>query len=258
VNEKTWKSAITDIKPNKILVRGYPLEELIGKVSYPRMIYLLIKGEMPEENVGLILDAILVSSVDHGVTPPSTLAARTVTSTGAPINSAIAAGILSISKFHGGAIEECMNALQDGVDKAEELNLSFDDSARLILDEYKKLNKKLSGFGHRIHTDDPRTKSIFGISDKLGISGKFVAMARAFEKTFSNKGKPLPINVDGAIAAILCEIGIPSELSNAFFMIARLPGLITHIMEEKTREKPMRRVTPDNWEYDGPIERHLG
>jgi len=257
MNDKIWKSSITDIKPNKILVRGYPLDELIGKATYPRMIYLLIKGEMPEENVGKMLDAILVSSVDHGVTPPSTLAARTVTSTGAPINSGIAAGILSISRFHGGAIEECMNALHYGVEKSEKSNVSLEDSAKSIIEEYKGKKMRLSGFGHRIHTDDPRTRKIFAISDTLGISGKFVAMARAFEKAFKEKGKSLPINVDGAIAAILCEIDIPSELSNAFFMIARLPGLITHILEERNREKTMRRILPDNWEYDGPDERHL-
>ncbi|MBU1628103.1 citryl-CoA lyase [bacterium] len=257
MSDKTWKSAITDIKPNKIMVRGYPLDELIGSVSYPRMIYLLIKGELPDDKIGKMLDAILVSSVDHGVTPPSTLAARTVTSTGAPLNSAIATGILAISKFHGGAIEECMIALEYAVEKAEKSNCSLDESAKMILDEFKGKNKKISGFGHRVHTDDPRTKKIFAIADELGISGKYIAIAKAFEKSFKDSGKALPINVDGAIAAILCEIGIPSELSNAFFMIARLPGLITHIMEEKTREKPMRKVTPDNWEYDGPTERHL-
>ena len=84
-----WKSAITKVEPNKLAVRGYKIDELMGKVSYSQMVYLLFKGEMPSENVGKMIEAILVSSVDHGTTPPSVLSALTVASTGAPLNAAV-------------------------------------------------------------------------------------------------------------------------------------------------------------------------
>jgi len=112
MSDLAWKSAITKVEPNKLVVRGYRLDELIGKVSYAQMVYLLFKGELPSPQVGRVIEAILVSSVDHGTTPPSVLSAITVASTGAPLNAAVAAGILSISKFHGGAIEDCMHILQ--------------------------------------------------------------------------------------------------------------------------------------------------
>ena len=116
MNGESWNTAITKIEPNKIVVRGYRVDELMGKVSYPQMIYLLIKGEMPSEKVGQMIEAILVSSVDHGVTPPSCQAAVTVASTGATLNAAIASGILAINEFHGGAIEQCMRTLKAAVD----------------------------------------------------------------------------------------------------------------------------------------------
>ena len=94
-----WKTAVTKIEPNKISVRGKAIDELMGKTSYAQMVYLLLKGEMPSDNVGKMMEAILVSSVDHGTTPPSALSAITVASTGAPLNASVAAGILAISKF---------------------------------------------------------------------------------------------------------------------------------------------------------------
>jgi citrate synthase len=105
MSEDSWKTTITKIEPNKIVIRGYQVDQLMGKLSYPQIIFLLIKGELPNKSVGKMLDAILVSSVDHGVTPPSCQAAITAASTGASLNAALSAGILSINEFHGGAIE---------------------------------------------------------------------------------------------------------------------------------------------------------
>ncbi len=83
----------------------------MGKISFSQAIYLVLKGELPSPEVGRLLDAIFVSSVDHGAGPPSVLAARTVASTGAELNAAVAAGVLAINRFHGGAIEEGDEAL---------------------------------------------------------------------------------------------------------------------------------------------------
>jgi len=131
MSELKWKSSITKVEPNKISVRGYKLDSLMGKVGYAQMIYLLLKGELPSEKVGQMIETILVSSVDHGTTPPSVLSALTVASTGAPLNAAIAAGVLSISRFHGGAIEECMHILKQGMDLHNNESLSFDESAEV-------------------------------------------------------------------------------------------------------------------------------
>ncbi|MBN2366809.1 MAG: citryl-CoA lyase, partial [Calditrichaeota bacterium] len=116
---ESWKTAVTKIEPNKIVVRGYRVNDLMGKLSYPGMIYLLIKGELPNENTGKMIDAILVSSVDHGVTPPSCQAAVTVASTGAALNASLASGILAINEYHGGAIEKSMQILREAVTLAD-------------------------------------------------------------------------------------------------------------------------------------------
>src|SRR5512136_22500 len=111
MSEEGWKTAITKIEPNKVAVRGYRIDDLMGRISFGEMVYLILKGELPTAPVGKLVDAMLVSSVDHGATPPSALAARTVASGGAPLTTAIAGGIMTINKHHGGAIEECMRIL---------------------------------------------------------------------------------------------------------------------------------------------------
>lgn len=258
MSDMQWKSSITKIEPNSISIRGYALADLMGKVSFAQMIYLLFKGELPSENVGKMIEAILVSSVDHGTTPPSALSAMTVASTGAPLNASVAAGILAISQFHGGAIEECMRILIKATEYKKANNTSDSDAAYQIIKEYRAVKKRLSGFGHRLHTNDPRTKKLFQLAADLEIAGDFIDMAQTFEEVLEESlGKKLPINVDGAIAALLCEMKFDVIFANAFFMIARVPGLAAHIYEEKTRYKPMRKIHPTDVEYDGPMDKKV-
>ncbi len=253
-----WPTAITKIEPNRIYLRGYKLDELMGKISYSQAVFLALRGEMPSEKVGRLIEAILVASIDHGVTPPSALAALNVATTGASLTAALAAGILSISEFHGGAIEQGMRLIGDGLKRSKEKNASIQDTALEIIKVYRESKKRLHGFGHRIHTDDPRTKKLFALAEELGLSGEGVKMAKALEGAFGkHTGKRLPVNVDGAIAALLVDLGFEPEIGNAFFIIARVPGLIAHIREEKTRFAPMRVIEPRQFEYDGPPERRL-
>src|SRR5258705_7733867 len=91
-----WDTALTSIAPNAILIRGYPLDELMGRISFAEAVYLLLMGELPTTAIGRMLNAVLISSLDHGVTPPSTLAARNVATSGAPLKDAVAAGLLPV------------------------------------------------------------------------------------------------------------------------------------------------------------------
>ena len=258
MGEFHWKTAITDVKPNKISLRGYPVDQLLGKISFAQAIYLVLKGEFPTPEVGKLVDAIFVSSVDHGASPPSVLAARTVASTGAELNSAVAAGVSAISRYHGGAIEEGMKLFQEIAKRMQDKKASEEEVVREILKEMKEKGKRASGFGHCIHTQDPRTQKLFSLAEDLGLSGKHVRIARAVEEGLKElMGKSLPINVDGAIAALLCELDIPPEIGNAFFIIARVPGLVAHVHEEMTRMRPMRKIDPQDYAYDGPEEREV-
>lgn len=253
-----WMTAVTDVRPNRIVARGYAIDELMGRITFSQAIYLILKGELPGPAAGRLLDAIFVSSIDHGASPPSVLTARTVASTGADLNDAVAAGVLAISRLHGGAIEEAQRTYLAIAARMEAKGLDEASAAAEVLDEMKARGRRASGFGHRLHTKDPRTGRLFDLAADLGLAGKHVAIARAVETALAAQlGKPLPINVDGAIAALLCDLGLPPEIGNAFFIMARVPGLVAHVHEEKTRMKPMRRIDPVNYGYDGPADRKL-
>jgi citrate synthase len=225
----------------------------MGEVSFGRVVYLVLTGEMPTEAQGKLMDAILVSSVDHGATPPSALAARTVASGGAPLTTAVAAGIMTINQHHGGAIEGCMRVLLEAVVRQEQGGGSAEGVAKQLLAEFRAQKKRIPGYGHRVHTNDPRAQRLFALAEELGLAGPYVAMARALRAAMlESLGRDLPLNVDGAIATVLCEMGFPPELGNGLFAISRTVGLVAQVHEEKTRERPMRRIHPTAHEYDGP------
>ncbi|MCG2816945.1 MAG: citryl-CoA lyase [Candidatus Aminicenantes bacterium] len=258
MSEHEWKTGITKIEPNKISVRGYPVDKLMGAVTFSQAIYLVLKGELPSPEVGRLLDAVFVSSIDHGAGPPSVLAARTVASTGSELNACVAGGILAISRYHGGAIENGMKMFQKIAERMERDAIDAGKAAGSVLQEMKSRGERASGFGHRIHTKDPRTSRLFNLARELGLAGKHVDIAETVEKTLAEAlGKKLPINVDGAIAALLCDLGFPAEVGNAFFIIPRTAGLVAHIREENTRMKPMRKIHPTGYVYDGPEDREL-
>jgi citrate synthase len=252
-----WATAITKVEPNKVQLRGYPIDQLMGRISYAQAVYLALKGDLPDESTGHLIDAMLVSSVDHGVTPPSVLTALSVASTGADLSACVAAGVLAINKWHGGAIEACMHTLNDAVAAQKESGKAVDVIARETVEASKLRKEKISGYGHRIHTKDPRTERLFALAKQAGKHGSFVEMALALGRVFEISGKPLPINVDGAIAAVLCELDFDPQLANAFFIMARVPGIVAHVYEERTRQKPMRKIDPNAYTYDGPPSRSL-
>jgi succinyl-CoA synthetase alpha subunit len=250
-----WHSGITRIQPNKVAVRGYDIAELMGRVPFGAAVYLILTGELPPPAVARLMDAILVSSIDHGATPPSALSARTVASTGATLSASVAAGVMSINRHHGGAIEDCARQLKAIADHAARDSISLEEAATRTLRTMSEAGERMSGFGHRVHTKDPRTARLFELAREAGVDGAHMQAARAVEKAFAEAKKSLPINVDGAIGAILADLGMNPAAFNGIFMIARTPGLIAHIIEEQTRERPMRRIDPVNHGYDGPPPR---
>jgi len=252
-----WNTAITRVEPNKVAVRGYDIADLMGRVSFGAGVHLILTGELPAPPVARLMDAILVASIDHGATHPSALAARTVASTGASLSASVAAGIMSINRHHGGAIEDCARQLKKIADRAANESISMDEAATRTLAAMKEAGDRMAGFGHRYHTKDPRTARLFELAREAGVDGAHMKAARAVEKSFADAKKALPINVDGAIGAILADLGMNPAAFNGIFMIARAPGLVAHVIEEQTREKPMRRIDPVNHGYDGPTSRRI-
>ena len=249
------KTAISWVESDRILLRGYPIDVLVGNVSWAASVYLALVGELPNARIARLLEGILVSVIDHGPTPASTLAACTVASTGSPLAGSVAAGILAIAKSHGGAIEDCMNLLE----RCVHLKQDPATAAAKVAREYREQAIRVPGFGHRQHSADPRSIRLLDLARELGLFGHYVAHAQAMENVLSRiADKPVPLNADGAIAALLCEIAFPKTAANGIFMIARIPGLVAHCIEEQARNPPLRAIDPDAYEYDGPAERSLG
>jgi len=259
-SSERWQSALTEITPNKILIRGYPVDEMMGRLGFAEAVYLLLMGELPTPAIGRMLNAVLVATLDHGVTPPSTLAARNVATSGAPLKDCVAAGILAFGPHHGGDIESCMRFLDRGLTKMRG-GESLQQAADAIVGECVTENEVPPGFGHRFHTRDPRAARLFQMAMELELEGEHVRLIRVVERSLdahtAHFGRPLPVNVDGAIAAICADLGFAYELGNAIFLISRLPGLIAHAHEERTRQTPMRQIDPKDHDYDGARQRRL-
>ncbi len=255
MTENDWKTAITDIGPGKIRVRGYDIADIMDKLSYAEAVYLILKGELPTKAEAALMNAILVSSIDHGASPPSVLGTRTVLSGGNSLNAALAGGVLVIGDTHGGAIEQSAKILQEWVTRGADVTVL----AAQLADWLDQSKRRMPGLGHRLHTIDPRTGKLFEIAAQHGFSGRHIELMKALEQTLRVKlGKPLPINVDGAIAAVISDMGFDWRLGKGFFIISRVPGLLAHAYEEMTREKPMRKLGPLPYSYDGPPERKIG
>src|SRR5438093_10844213 len=161
-----WQSALTEISPNKILVRGYPVDEMMGRLGFAEAVYLLLMGELPTPAIGGMLNAVVVSSVDHGVTPPSTLAARNVATSGAPLKDCVAAGILAFGPHHGGDIESCMRFLDRGLTQMR-AGKTVQQAAEALVHDCVKQQEVPPGFGHRYHTRDPRAARLVQMALEL-------------------------------------------------------------------------------------------
>ena len=250
MTEKTWTTGITRTGGGTIEVRGYNITDMITNLNFAQAVYLILKGELPDPAAARMMDALLVSSIDHGITPPSNLAARTVMSGGNSLNTAVAAGIMAIGDSHGGAIEQCARILQEGVKNDR-------DGASLVA-EFRAQKRRFPGYGHRIHRRDPRTVKLLEIARDIGFAGPHIKLAEEIQEALeAGTDKALPLNVDGAIAAVISEMGFPWQLGKGFFIIARTPGLVAHVFEEWTTQKPMRKLGPLGGEYEGPTERRI-
>src|SRR5258708_11219216 len=161
-----WRTALTSIAPNSILIRGYAVDEMMGRLSFADAVYLLLMGELPTPAIGRMLNAILVSSIDHGVTPPSTLATRNVATSGAPLKDCVAAGILAFGPHHGGDIETCMRFLDSGL-ALMRTGRSLQQAAEQKVEECLRQKELPPGFGHRFHTRDPRASRLFQMALEL-------------------------------------------------------------------------------------------
>ncbi len=248
------KTSVSWAGPDRVLVRGYRLKDLIGRVGFGQTAYLLLVGELPDQKIGNIVEAVLVSVIAHGPSAPGAKAAITVASTGAPLSSSVAAGVLAVSKYHGGAIEDCMTVLEETV----AMGLDPYEAATEIVERYRSRGLRIAGIGSRTHDEDPRVIRLLDYAREEGVSGPYIEQLECLQRALSqNVNRQLPVNIDGAIAALLCEIKFPKGSANGLFLMSRVAGLVAHSVEEQQRNKPLDSVYTEGAVYDGPPEREL-
>ena len=251
-----WRTEISDADGTSMRYRGYDVMRLMEQASFSDVVFLLHQGRRPTEAERRLLDAILIGVADHGPASPSATAARTVASgnRGAP-EAAVAAGVLAIGDEHAGAGHACMVLIDEGLRRAREESLTLEAAAAITVAQAKAAKVRVPGFGHRVHTTiDPRTAVLFGLAKDRGLAKDGIAFMRALETAVRDKIKPLPINIDGALAAVLYDLGFPPLFGKLAFIIGRVAGLTAQVSEEHTRERPMRIRFPVTYDGEPPRE----
>jgi len=257
-----WDTAIIDIHPGKIAIRGYPIEELIGRVRFPDMIWLMLRGDLPSRGQADLLEAALVPGVDHGPHAPSIAIARMAVTCGLPVNGAMASAINVLDDIHGGAGQQCMELYRE-IDTESGKDGDLVAAATTVIQRHRAAGEKIvPGFGHRFHPVDPRTAPLFSLVAKAEaagvVSGRYAAIGHAVEAAVSAiKKRHIPMNIDGITAVIFCELGFEPELGRGLFVLSRAVGILAHAWEQKQRGRrimgPMPREIP--YRYSGPARR---
>jgi citrate synthase len=245
-----WRTAIANSDETNIWIRGYDIASLMQRASFAELLFLLHRSRLPSAPERRLLEAMLVAVAEHGAGAPSCAAARLAASGNRQsLSAAIAAGLLTIGDEHGGAGEACMELIAAGVERASNQSVSIPQAADQAVVEAVAARRRLPGIGHRVHTKDPRVEVLFDMAREGGLAGDGVAFVRALEAAARARIKPLPINIDGALAAVLHDLGFPPAAGQFVFIVGRVAGLTAEVAEEYAREKPMRIRIPVH--YDG-------
>jgi citrate synthase len=259
-----WTTEIIDIHPGEIGVRGYPIQDLIGKLSFPQMIWLMLRGDLPSPEQAGLLEAALVSAVDHGPHAPSIAIARMAVTCGAELNNAMASAINVLAGIHGGAGQQCMQLYADVARRqanGRALRVAVEEALAAFVAEQGKV---IPGFGHRFHPLDPRAVKLMAMVEEAAragvVAGTFAQIGREVEAVLeARKGKRIPMNIDGITAVIYAELGFAPELGRGLFILSRSVGILAHAWEQFRQggriKGPMPPTIP--YTYSGPAQRNL-
>lgn len=254
-----WRTAIAYGDKDAVVLRGYDLQELVGQVSFAEAWLLLATGELPPPGHARLLDAMMVSVLDHGIVP-SSIVTRYLASAGSPIQAAVAGGVMAFGDTYGGACEQLGEQLALHVPRIRAGELTQEQAAAAIVQHFVALRRKVPGYGHSLHPKgDPRVPHLYRIADAHGVTGEHSRLAYAVEEALHrSKGRTLPMNQDGALAALGVDMGLDWRFLRALAFMPRTAGLAVHALEEMTRESGWRHVPDEEITYDGPPRRPLG
>lgn len=256
-----WRTRLVETGPGVVRVRGYPVEELIGQIRWAGLVWLVVRGELPTEWEERLLEAGLVAGVDHGPMAPSIAVARMVATCGTSLGAAVAAGMCAIGDVHGGAAEQCMELLYEVAEKKRQGFERAEAVGRVL--ERRGVGR-VPGYGHRIHRGaDPRAVRLCALVEQQvregHLSGEFLEIGREIEARLETlKGRRVPMNVDGALAVALCELGFQPVVGKALFILSRCVGVVAHALEQLLQGERLKGPVPPDvgYAYEGPPLRH--
>ena len=254
-----WRTRIIRMEPNHISYRGHEIQDLIGKVGFVEMIWLMLRGELPQRAQAELLEAAMMAAVDHGPQAPSIAIARMAATCGVGLNNAMASAINVLGDVHGGAGEAAVRLYRQAVAHMDN-GTSLGEAVRTVLSEFFTTSGKfVPGFGHRFHTLDPRAPRLLQLVDAARadgtVDGQCADVAREIERVLvEKKGKSIPMNIDGATAVIYAELGFDAPLARGLFCISRSVGILAHAWEQSQQGERNKGPLPEGmlWTYDGP------
>lgn len=250
-----WSTGIAEVRDDDVVIRGHLLTTLIGQRSFGELAFLLVGGRLPTEGQAHVLEAIMVSVMEHGISPTTTVT-RMMASYGNPIQVGIAAGLLTVGDHHGGAGEQIAGWLREAVasiestgsDRAERI----DEKARSIVAGKRAAREPIEGFGHPHHSVDPRVPVLLRISKEKGVYGDHCAMLESIETELEAAlGRRIAINIDGVSAALLSDLGLDPRLARPLLMTPRTLSLAAHFIEEQDQGNKWRHVPGSQVTYTG-------
>lgn len=264
-SEDWWATSIIEMKPGMIRFRGYAIEDLIGRIGFAEMVYLMTRGELPHPEAAKLLEAALVSAVDHGPQAPSIAAARMAITCGVGINNAMANAANMLGDVHGGAGEQCVSLFNAIAARMGEKTSGMEEAVTLEMNALAQQGvTHIPGFGHRFHPLDPRAPRLLELVDaaaKKGVvSGRFAAIGRTIEAALEKRKKRrIPMNIDGATGVVYAELGFPPPLCRGLFVLSRSVGALAHSYEEMQSGERNKGPIPRHliWTYTGPAPRSL-
>ncbi len=253
-----WETAISEIVSGEdeedVVIRGHKLSDMVGKVTFTEMMFLLIKGELPSKGQAKVLDALLVASMEHGIAPPAMMS-RCLASYGSPIQAAIGAGVLVFGDWTGGAGEQFAKMLVEHVEMLNNKQIvisdeSLRDEARNIVEEALGTGQRVAGFGIPLHKEDPRAPVLLKIAQEEGIFDIYCRFAKLIEEELENGiGHRIPMNLDGVGGAIILDLGFSWQSARIFIITPRTVSMGAHYLEELGQETRWRHITQDQVEY---------
>jgi citrate synthase/citryl-CoA lyase len=259
MTEKTWRTAISTFDDDGASIAGYEIEDLMRNLDFGACMFVLYQQRVPSPEEARLLNALMVSVIDHGIVAPSAVS-RIIAASGVPLQACAAAGILTIGDVHGGAGQEIARKLYEWVEEARADGRSLPDKARDIVAKSRESKERIEGYGHPLHPKrDARVDCIVSMAEELGLLGPHLQLALGIQDAIAEStGRSIPLNVDGMMAAALCDLGFDWRLARVFVYVPRAAGISAHAVEEVRRERGWRKIaSPDDIDYDGPVGRKV-